>query len=147
MKLGGLSIILKNPINNLIICQKWKHQPSGSTKNWEKFQWAFPNTPSLNSSNGAKVHINTSSSPSHLGKLSVWNEAKAIHQEIWEWISRSQEFPLKANTVISTEPAGAPVGNHPPLSCQEPKNPFNFWPSMHHLGMPPPGVFKETSNL
>ena len=32
MKLGGLSII----------CQKWKHQPSGSTKNWEKFRGAFP---------------------------------------------------------------------------------------------------------
>ena len=32
MKLGGLSII----------CQKWKHQASGSTKNWEKFQGAFP---------------------------------------------------------------------------------------------------------
>ena len=76
---------------------KWLHQKLG------KIPRGLPNTPSLKSSNGAKVHINTSSSPSHLGKLSVWNEAKVIHQEIWEWISEVRsflEFPKKKLSLL-----------------------------------------------
>ena len=67
-------------------------------KTGKKFQGAFPTLHPSNPRMGPKSTSNTSSSPSHLGKLSVWNEAKVIHQEIWEWISevrRFLEFPKK----------------------------------------------------